>query len=102
MEAAEGESEIKGFEVGVFCGEYRTGVPKCYFEHLGRLQGKKRKYADEEEETSTEKLIPIAKGGPANVAAHPHKVLEDDSATGKGGKSPKHRGDIRYVCQRYA
>jgi len=93
MEAAESESDVKGFEVGVFCGKYKTEVPKGYFEHLGQLQGKKRQNtvsADEEEEGSEGETVLIANSGPMSVKVHDNEVT-------KGGKSPEHREDIKYV-----
>lgn len=101
MEAAEGETDVTDFEVGVFCGKYKTVVPEGYFEHLSQPLGEKRKHtagANKEEETSTCKKILIANSGPVNVAARPPKALGDDRAVGKGERGPEHQEDIRYVC----
>ena len=43
IEAAEGESKVKGFEVGFFIGKYITDVPEGYFEHLSLLWGNKER-----------------------------------------------------------
>ncbi|PHH93205.1 hypothetical protein CDD83_10143 [Cordyceps sp. RAO-2017] len=94
VEAVEGDNEIKDFEVGVFCGEYKTEVPECYF--LGR-KGKKRKSeagADEEDELSLKKATVTANGRPAKVVDHPHKVLEQGGAADKVSKGVGHQGDI--------
>ncbi len=97
IEAAEGESKVKGFEVGVFCGKYITDVPEGYFEHLSRLRGKKAKktavVAAEEEAGASAVLI--ANSGPVNV------VVEDDGAVRNGVESPQYREDIRYVIAAY-
>ena len=90
--AADRDSGVRDFEVGVFNGEYVTGVPAGYFEHLSSLRqaGKKRKaaaagltaaVADPLESSS---LLPddhpvvVANGGPVNDA-------------------PRYREDIRFV-----
>ena len=44
------EGLIKDFEVGVFCGKYKTAVPKGYFDHLSELRGTKRKAAPDASE----------------------------------------------------
>lgn len=81
-----GPTEIKDFEVGVFCGEYKTEVPQDYFEYLGRAaaakknKGTKRKSdavtngdnaTNGEEETSNKRQLPtvVSNSGAVNVAA---------------------------------
>ncbi len=39
--AESGSTEISEFEIGVFCGQYKTDVPDDYFEHLGRAAAAK-------------------------------------------------------------
>lgn len=91
-EAAGGDSDVTDFEVGVFCGKYKTEVPGDYFERRSnRLQeSKKRKNAfteDEENETGARKMVVVANSGPMNVAG-PRKAAD------KGLKSPEHQEDV--------
>ncbi|KAL2675644.1 hypothetical protein Neosp_011834 [[Neocosmospora] mangrovei] len=75
LDAIDGETQIKDFEVGVFCGKYQTDVPESYFEHLSeiRAKGKKRKNA-EEDGSDAKKLTLVSNSGPVNV----RKVQEEE------------------------
>lgn len=85
IEAAEGTSQVKDFEVGVFCGEYKTEVPEGYFEHLRQLRRGKKK-------GGLANQFLVGNSGPVNTAAHPQPA-----AATEGMKSPENREDIRYV-----
>jgi amidophosphoribosyltransferase len=68
IEAAEGESKVKGFEVGFFIGKYITDVPEGYFEHLSLLRGRKgRKTAVVAAEEPGASAFLTADSGPVNV-----------------------------------
>lgn len=73
FDAAGPNNDVNDFEVGVFCGKYKTEVPEGYFEHLSRVQGAKKK---------AKAVANVASSGPTN-----------DSRNGL--MSPEHREDIR-------
>lgn len=99
LEAADSKSEVKDFEVGVFCGKYVTGVPEGYFEHLSDLRNGRRGKA------ATLMNMSAGLNGDASVitssgtANGPPASDEDDDACpyANGIKTPEHREDIRYV-----
>lgn len=88
--------EIKDFEVGVFCGSYKTEVPEGYFEHLNESRGKKRKIAGADEGNSAL----VGNSGPVGVSRSGEgptlelRTIEEDAAS-KGLRSPANRDDIR-------
>ncbi|CAJ2506541.1 Uu.00g006710.m01.CDS01 [Anthostomella pinea] len=80
------EGEVKDFEVGVFCGKYKTEVPVGYFEHLDELRGKGKK-----------RKLPDAVEGQDAVAtgnSGPVLVPTNETATLQVRKNPlAHGGD---------
>lgn len=84
--AEEDSTAAKEFEVGVFNGEYVTGVPEGYFEHLSsvRQQGKKRKAA----------TLELTLNGSAESTDNPAVVTNSGPVYDAG---PEYREDIRFV-----
>lgn len=87
IEAADEKSEVKDFEVGVFCGKYTTPVPPEYFERSKKEVGsKKRKATSMTGEGGADAVIVAS--SPMNV-----RVPKDE----RNGDEPDYREDIRYV-----
>jgi amidophosphoribosyltransferase len=90
MEAASSRSEVKDFEVGVFCGTYRTKIPEDYMVHLSRQQrNKRRKLASVPENGEQTSAVLVANGGPVNTRKQP------DEADTNGVKPPENQEDVR-------
>ncbi|KAK4219517.1 phosphoribosyltransferase-like protein [Rhypophila decipiens] len=82
---ASDNGEITDFEIGVFCGKYKTEVPEGYFEHLSENRGKKRKIAAAADPTTATGRTPgspslVANGGPVNTAAADNETQQQDVA----------------------
>lgn len=98
VEAADGKSQVRDFEVGVFCGHYKSEVPADYFERTARLHGnKKRKIAavGGEEEERDAGAFAVAGSGVVNVPAAKPVAYTN-------GHAPDFAEDIRYVARAFS
>jgi amidophosphoribosyltransferase len=68
VEAADGKSQVRDFEVGVFCGQYKSQVPEDYFERSRQLHcnNKKRKSTAVTGEDGDGGAVEVASSGPTN------------------------------------
>ncbi|KAL7903247.1 phosphoribosyltransferase-like protein [Trichoderma sp. SZMC 28014] len=89
LEAKDDKSEVNDFEVGVFCGQYKTPVPDDYFPHANGVDGnKKRKSAAITEVGGDSDAVLVASSGPVNVKLPRGST---DEAVPKG---PEYREDV--------
>ncbi|KAG5931044.1 hypothetical protein E4U53_001978 [Claviceps sorghi] len=98
MDAAEKDSKVENFEIGVFNGNYVTGVPEGYFEHLSsvRQQGKKRKAAtldltlngSADSAETTDNPVVVTNSGPVYDAGPEYR--EDISIYNFASEMPNH------------
>jgi amidophosphoribosyltransferase len=77
-EAADEESQVRDFEVGVFCGQYRSPLPADYLERSSRLykKTKPKSTASTEREGDAGASL-VASSGPVNIQA-PQEPLYTD------------------------
>ncbi|KFA70505.1 hypothetical protein S40285_00568 [Stachybotrys chlorohalonatus IBT 40285] len=80
LEAADEGCRVTGFEVGVFCGEYRTPVPVDYLERWSeRHETKKRKSEALTREEGTDVTTVVASSGPVNGPIPQHDTASTQS-----------------------
>jgi amidophosphoribosyltransferase len=79
-EAADPGSPVRDFEVGVFCGKYRSPLPADYLERSSRLY--KNAKLEPKSMVSTQKkggsgTAPVSSSGPVNIQV-PQEALYPD------------------------
>ncbi|KAG6063490.1 hypothetical protein E4U32_001183 [Claviceps aff. humidiphila group G2b] len=84
-DAADKDSKVEDFEIGVFNGNYVTGVPEGYFEHLSSMRKTKKRKAD---------TLDIAMNGSTDASGDPMVVANSGPVY---GADPEFREDIRFV-----
>ncbi|KAH8892776.1 amidophosphoribosyltransferase [Thozetella sp. PMI_491] len=74
IEAADGKTEVHDFEVGVFCGQYKTPVPADYLERSSLLHGNKPTMRTDHQGDAG--AVVVASSGPVNLPV-PREALPD-------------------------
>lgn len=85
-DAADKDSKVEDFEIGVFNGNYVTGVPEGYFEHLSSMRKGKKRKAD---------TLDLAMNGSTDSSGDPMVVANSGPVY---GADPEYREDIRFVA----
>jgi amidophosphoribosyltransferase len=91
------ERRVADFEVGVFCGKYKTAVPQRYFEQGSRPSEMGKRWhaaAVEAERNGVTGGTLTASGGTVNGVSD-HMVNGYDAVTNGVHKDPEHREDVR-------
>lgn len=92
VEAGDEKCPVRDFEVGVFCGRYKSAVPEEYFGRSKREHGnKKRKSTALDGDDRDAGAFMVASSGPINVTLPPAAPASHET------HDMGYQDDIRYV-----
>lgn len=96
IEAAEGKTDVKDFETGVFCGDYKTPVPEAYFERTNRLYASKKRKSPHTADDRENGGVVVASSGPLNYTV-PIEASEEALKDAENRDNQENQEDMRYT-----